>query len=56
MASLGSGAGSDAFSIRVTDRILETRDRALKTQDYIARRVVIDYATYARYRHKLQMK
>jgi len=56
MASFGSGAGSDAFSIRVTDRILESRDRALKTQDYIARRVVIDYATYARYRHKLQMK
>jgi len=56
MASFGSGAGSDAFSIRVTDRVLETRDRALKTQDYIARRVVIDYATYARYRHKLQMK
>ena len=56
MVSFGSGAGSDAFSIRVTDRILEARDRAPKTQDYIARRVVIDYATYARYRHKLQMK
>ena len=55
MVSFGSGAGSDAFSIRVTDRIVATRDRAPKTQDYIARRKVIDYATYVRYRHKLQM-
>ncbi len=49
MVSFGSGAGSDAFSIRVTDRIVEARDRAPSTQDYIARRKVIDYATYARY-------
>ncbi len=56
MVSFGSGAGSDAFSIRVTDRILAIRDRAPKTQDYIARRKVIDYATYVRYRHKLQTK
>lgn len=55
MVSFGSGAGSDAFSIRVTDRIVAARDRAPKTQDYIARRKVIDYATYVRYRHKLQM-
>ncbi len=55
MVSFGSGAGSDAFSIRVTERIAEARDRAPRTQDYIARRKVIDYATYVRYRHKLQM-
>ena len=56
MVSFGSGAGSDAFSIRVTDRITEIQGRAPQTQDYIARRKVIDYATYVRYRHKLQMK
>ncbi len=56
MVSFGSGAGSDAFSIRVTDRITEIQSRAPQTQDYIARRKVIDYATYVRYRHKLQMK
>jgi len=56
MVSFGSGAGSDAFSLRVTDRIGDARDRAPKTRNYIARRVEIDYATYARYRHKLQMK
>lgn len=55
MVSFGSGAGSDAFSIRVTDAITEVRGRAPSTQDYIARRKVIDYATYTRYRHKLQM-
>jgi hydroxymethylglutaryl-CoA synthase len=56
MVSFGSGAGSDAFSIQVTERILERRERAPSTRDYIARRKVIDYATYVRYRHKLQMK
>ncbi len=56
MVSFGSGAGSDAFSLRVTERITACRDRAPKTQDYIARRKEIDYATYTRFRHKLTMK
>jgi hydroxymethylglutaryl-CoA synthase len=56
VVSFGSGAGSDAFSLRVTERIGEQRDRALSTRDYIARGKQIDYATYTRYRHKLQMK
>jgi hydroxymethylglutaryl-CoA synthase len=56
MVSFGSGAGSDAFVITVTEAILERRDRAPHTQDYIARRTQIDYATYARYRGKLTMK
>jgi hydroxymethylglutaryl-CoA synthase len=53
MASFGSGAGSDAFSFEVTDKILERRDRARKTQDYIASRTPIDYGLYVRYRHNL---
>ncbi len=56
MVSFGSGAGSDAFSITVTDAIRARQGLAPKTQDYIARRTVIDYATYARYRGKLVMK
>jgi len=56
MVSFGSGAGSDAFSLRVTDRIIERQRHAPCTRDYIARRKEIDYATYTRYRHKLQMK
>jgi hydroxymethylglutaryl-CoA synthase len=53
MVSYGSGAGSDAFSLRVTDAIEERRGLAMKTQEYIARRTQIDYATYVRYRGKL---
>jgi hydroxymethylglutaryl-CoA synthase len=56
MVSFGSGAGSDAFSITVTEAIRERRDLALHTRDYIDRRTQIDYATYARYRGKLMMK
>lgn len=53
--SFGSGAGSDAFAIRVTDRMVGKQHLAPTTQTYINRRVEIDYATYVRYRQKLQM-
>lgn len=56
LVSFGSGAGSDAFALRVTDAITERQARAPKTRDYIARRTVIDYATYARLRGKLVME
>jgi hydroxymethylglutaryl-CoA synthase len=55
VVSFGSGAGSDAFSLVVTDQIREKRRRARMTEQYIARRMPIDYATYLRYRKKLQM-
>ncbi len=54
--SYGSGAGSDAMVLRVTDVITERQSRAPKTRDYVARRTEIDYATYARYRGKLEAK
>jgi hydroxymethylglutaryl-CoA synthase len=53
--SFGSGAGSDAFALTTTEAITERQPRALTTQDYINRRTEIDYATYVRYRQKLQM-
>ena len=56
VVSFGSGAGSDAFDIRVTEMINERRDLANKTQDYVSRRTEIDYATYVRYRGKLALK
>jgi hydroxymethylglutaryl-CoA synthase len=56
MVSFGSGAGSDAFDILVTDKITERAGLAVKTQEYITRRTEIDYATYVRFRGKLQMK
>jgi hydroxymethylglutaryl-CoA synthase len=55
LVSYGSGAGSDAFSLVVTELIEERRDRAPGIRDYMARRKEIDYATYTRYRKKLQM-
>ena len=54
--SFGSGAGSDAFSLTVTDRIKEIRGLAPYTQTYVKRRTEIDYATYARYRGEYVMK
>jgi hydroxymethylglutaryl-CoA synthase len=56
LVSFGSGAGSDAFALRVTDKIAERQSRAAKTKDYVARRTPIDYATYARLRGKLVME
>ncbi len=56
VTSFGSGAGSDAFDILVTEHLPERREKAPSTQAYIARRVEIDYATYARYRGKIAMR
>ncbi len=56
VVSYGSGAGSDAFDITVTDLIEERRNKAPFTQQYIERRIEIDYATYARYRGNIVMK
>lgn len=58
MVSYGSGAGSDAFDLEVTEHISNARHRAStpSTEQYIARRVEIDYATYSRYREKIQMQ
>lgn len=56
LVSFGSGAGSDAFDLTVTEKLLERRDRAPFTRDYIARRTEIDYGTYVRYRGKIAMK
>jgi hydroxymethylglutaryl-CoA synthase len=55
LVSFGSGAGSDAISMRVTERIETRRNRAPMTLDYVRRRKEIDYGTYVRYRKKLHM-
>jgi len=54
MVSYGSGAGSDAFDLLVTERIHAVKERAPSTRDYTNRRTEIDYATYCRYRGKLK--
>ncbi|MCK4473399.1 MAG: hydroxymethylglutaryl-CoA synthase [Anaerolineae bacterium] len=53
LVSYGSGAGSDAISLRITQAIQERQQRAPATRDYIARRLEIDYATYVRFTGKL---
>ena len=52
-ASFGSGAGSDAFSFVVTDKITDAVQRAPLTRDYIDRSVTIGYGKYLRWRKKI---
>jgi hydroxymethylglutaryl-CoA synthase len=56
LVSYGSGAGSDAFSLRVTDAITGRQRRAPMTRDYVARRKEVDYGTYVRYVGKLMLQ
>lgn len=52
--SFGSGAGSDSFSIVVTEKIEERRGRTKKVEDYIKIKKYIDYAQYVKFRKKLK--
>lgn len=53
--SYGSGAGSDAFSITVNDKIDDKRELAPKVGDIMANKCYIDYAIYAKFKNKLKM-
>lgn len=54
MCSYGSGAGSDAFVWRVTARIDEVRDAAVRTRALLENNLrYLDYGTYAKFRHKI---
>lgn len=53
VTSYGSGAGADAYVIRVTDALAERRERAPLTAAYLSRTAMIDYAIYAKWRSKL---
>ncbi|MBS3067341.1 hydroxymethylglutaryl-CoA synthase [Candidatus Micrarchaeota archaeon] len=52
--SYGSGAGSDAFSLTVTDRIDEKRELAPMVKDYVMRKQYVDYSTYIKFRRKIK--
>ncbi|HEX9970765.1 MAG TPA: hydroxymethylglutaryl-CoA synthase [bacterium] len=57
MVSYGSGAGSDAFIWRVTDRIKSVQDKAPKTWDLLrSNKKYLDYGTYAKFRGKILKK
>jgi hydroxymethylglutaryl-CoA synthase len=53
MASFGSGAGSDAFSFIVTDKIKDVVTLANTTKIYLNREEEVNYALYARMRDKI---
>lgn len=55
VTSFGSGAGSDSFSIKVTDRIDAKRPGVKKLADYIANKKYIEYAIYLKHRRKIKM-
>ncbi len=56
LTSFGSGAGSDAFVFRVTDRILEVQGLAPKTRPQLdENKICVDYGTYAKLRGKIRM-
>ncbi len=55
LTTYGSGAGSDAYALRVTEAIEQRRARAPMTATYLARETFVDYATYAHWRGKLVM-
>jgi len=50
LAPFGSGAGSDAYSIVVTDKIEDRQAAARTVDDYINDKVLIDYGLYVKYR------
>jgi hydroxymethylglutaryl-CoA synthase len=56
VTSFGSGAGSDSFSIRVTDNILAKREayKGWRLADYIAHKEYVDYGVYVKHRRKLK--
>ncbi|KPK63727.1 hypothetical protein AMJ83_05885 [candidate division WOR_3 bacterium SM23_42] len=56
LVSFGSGAGSDAFVFKVTEKINEVRDRAEKVKDLLENgRIYLDYGQYAKFRGKIIM-
>ena len=56
VTSYGSGAGSDAFDITVTDEIDSyRRDNAPVLDKILADPVYVDYATYAKYKNTIKM-
>jgi hydroxymethylglutaryl-CoA synthase len=56
LTSFGSGAGSDSFVFRVTDRIEAVQDLAPKTRQQLdENKIYLDYGTYAKLRGKIRM-
>ncbi len=56
LTSFGSGAGSDSFVFRTTDRVAEVQGSATKTRPQLEdNKIYVDYGTYAKLRGKIRM-
>ncbi|HDS45818.1 MAG TPA: hydroxymethylglutaryl-CoA synthase [Methanomicrobia archaeon] len=55
LTSFGSGAGSDSFAFRVTDRIDALREQAPKVESFILFKKYLNYAAYAKHQGKIRM-
>ena len=54
LVSYGSGAGSDAFIFKTTDRLLEVRDMVPKVRKQLDDfKFYVEYGTYAKFRRKI---
>ena len=54
LVSYGSGAGSDAFVFRTTDRLSEVRDLAPKVRKQLdEHKIYLEYGAYAKHRRKI---
>ncbi|MGZ7160284.1 MAG: hydroxymethylglutaryl-CoA synthase [Methanobacterium sp.] len=53
--SYGSGAGSDAFSITVKDKIEERRENAPTVTEMVSKKNYVNYAIYAKFKGKIKM-
>jgi len=56
LTSFGSGAGSDSFVLRTTDRISEVQGLAPQTRPQLdEHKIYLDYGTYAKLRGKIRL-
>ena len=56
LTSFGSGAGSDSFVFRVSDRIGTVQDLAPRTRPQLdENKIYVDYGTYAKLRGKIRL-
>ena len=56
ITSFGSGAGSDSFILRTTDRVTEVQDLAPKTRVQLdENKIYVEYGEYAKLRGKIRL-